>query len=119
MPFDDNSFIHRPEGEHHEGEQPADEAIRLLIETKRILVERGWCPNSFADSLGRHCIIGALCEVKEQNKPARDEALLRLQNSLFGSGFSGVIDFNDSQNNIKPILALLDKAIALRWGEAA
>jgi hypothetical protein len=98
-----------------------DEPTALLIRA-RGFIERGWCRKSYARSrLGipvsttcqwavSWCAVGA---IKAATSTATNREVQKAYARLRGAmGLIDIIDFNDRQRSVEPVLAAFDRAIA-------
>lgn len=105
----------------------------VLVSARDLLVDAGWCADMLRDHLGRHCAVGAVCEVLSPATmtewPFLDWHFLWYENELLPSVLAalrknmpaqdgGVKDwcavamYNNSRNSFMDVLAMFDAAIA-------
>jgi hypothetical protein len=94
----------------------------FLIQTKQVLLDRGWCQHAFESPDGRCCIIGAVGVAAEAARPERETTMAAksyLREAL-GDSAPNLFKFNDQQGRqLKQVLALFDRAIELASKEEA
>lgn len=85
-----------------------EDALALLMAAKLHLEEFGWRKGSPGDAEGTCCAVGAVCAVA----PATllpDTAYRALDAVTAGD----IVEFNDTQRSLRPVLRKFDEAIAL------
>jgi hypothetical protein len=114
MPLDDTNWSQPVE--------VIDETTTLLIRARSFL-ERGWCRDTLArdawgnevsacgDRAAKWCINGALLAAGFRGAYVSHPAVARLEAAIDGED---LVEFNNQQETVEPILAAFDRAIAAR-----
>jgi hypothetical protein len=104
-----------------------------ILTNAQALIRRGWCTRHYAkDATGtpvstidpdacRFCAVGALARASYSNR-VDSEALALATAYLEGAlpeGVASVQQFNDAQDDKRPVLALYSRAIKLAGGRAS
>lgn len=98
-----------------------DETTALLIRARSFL-ERGWCRGASArdeaevgtgptsERAVAWCAVGALIAAGSRNHDQKLPAFRRLEAAIGGDS---IVDFNNRQEMVEPVLAAFDRAIAV------
>jgi hypothetical protein len=106
-----------------------DEATRVLIEARQILIEKGWITCVCEDDEGRHCAMGAINAVfdhhsrgtggpayQDRGKPMVDrlyDAIPKEKRALYSDDrLSAVPCFNNDQKDVSVVLDWFNRAIS-------
>lgn len=105
-----------------------NKAVGPILPLIRATIASGWTKQYNArDALGIEadpngnratcwCLFGALLRHANFNTPQYDNINAALNRAVKKFGGDNFIEFNDNQESVEPILALLDEAIALHPG---